>query len=226
MSSTPSGKSLRLEDVLPPCVGGISRRHFCAGAGAGLLTLSGLGCSPTGPERVTTGAEDDPAPGHRAGSTGGTSSGGSTGGGSTGGGSTGGGTGGGSTGGGTDGGSTGGTGGGGATCSGSVDCGAISNMAVGTARHFTDNNNYDIFVCRDQGGIFAMTALCPHRYCEVELQSDNTFFCNCHGAQFDFDGQHPTYPAYTGLEHYAVCIDGGGHVIVDYNSVVAASTRA
>ena len=116
---------------------------------------------------------------------------------------------------------------GGATCptSGVLDAGAASAIAVGSAKHFTDNQNYDLYVCRDSGGLYALSASCTHSGCTVSKQSSR-FYCPCHGATFDLNGQHPTSPAFSPLDHYAVCVDGSGTIYVDYNSVVSPSTRS
>ncbi len=109
--------------------------------------------------------------------------------------------------------------------SGMVDCGAITTMSSGTAKHFTDNFTYDFYVCRDSGGLFAMDASCPHAGCTVDQQGSG-FYCPCHGAQFAFDGSKPTSPARSSLPHYAICIDTtSNHVFVNTSSKVSTATR-
>src|SRR5262249_7176856 len=108
---------------------------------------------------------------------------------------------------------------------GMVDCGPIADMAPGSARHFSDNNSYDLYVCRDSVGIFALSASCPHAGCTVDPQNGG-FSCPCHGATFAFDGSQPTSPARSSLHHYVVCIDTAtGHVHVDPNATVPSATR-
>ena len=114
----------------------------------------------------------------------------------------------------------------GKTCPGSqVNAGAASALGTNQARHFTDNATYDIFVCRDSGGVYALDSTCPHAGCSVRSQSGG-FFCPCHGASFSFDGENPTPPAFSGLNHLAVCVDGNGTIWVNINDVVDPSTRA
>jgi Rieske Fe-S protein len=96
---------------------------------------------------------------------------------------------------------------------------------MGTAKHLTDNNNYDLFVCRDSGGLYALTAICTHQGCTVTKQASQ-FYCPCHGATYDLNGQHQTRPATGPLDHFAICLDQSGNVLVDYNTVVAATTRS
>jgi Rieske Fe-S protein len=113
--------------------------------------------------------------------------------------------------------------GGSGSCSGQVNCGVLT-LSVGEAMEFTDNNNYDFYVCRDAGGLYALSSYCTHSGCSVQ-QSGSGFYCPCHGATFAFDGSKPTYPARRSLPHYALCIDGSGHIQVDYNTTVAATVR-
>lgn len=116
----------------------------------------------------------------------------------------------------------------GGTCGGKLDAGLASAIGMNAAKHFSSFLQYDLFLCRDAGGLFAVDALCTHSGCEVQLQTAGGphWYCNCHGATFQFDGTHPTSPAPTPLNTYAVCIDGNGHAIVDYATVVTPSTRA
>ena len=112
---------------------------------------------------------------------------------------------------------------GGATCAaGSYDSGLASALTVGQAKYVSSQ---DMFVCRDANGVFAMTSLCPHAQCTLTKKTSQ-YYCNCHGATFDLNGGSPTSPAHKALEHYAVCIDSAGHVQVDFNNIVAATTRA
>jgi len=106
-----------------------------------------------------------------------------------------------------------------------LDAGPASAIPLNGATHFTDGSTYDLFVCRDAGGLFTVDATCTHAGCEVRF-SAGRFRCPCHGASFDFQGQNPQAPAPTPLANYAVCVDGSGKVLVDYNTTVSPTTRA
>ncbi len=205
--------SLSIED-LPPCKGGVSRRGFCAVAGAGLVTLGLSACDPGGARVAVGGLGTDNGDGNGDGNgNGGGQDAGTTGGKDSG------------TTGGKDSGTTGGQDSGTVgNCSGSLNAGPASAIAVGQVKHFTDNFNYDLFVCRDAGGLYAINGSCPHAGCTVTKKTTE-WYCNCHGATFDLNGQKPTSPAHSSLAHYAVCIDGSGNVIVDYTKTVVATTR-
>jgi nitrite reductase/ring-hydroxylating ferredoxin subunit len=109
--------------------------------------------------------------------------------------------------------------------SGTLNAGSVSSYAVGTTKRFTDNINYDLHVCRDAGGLFAVDSTCTHAGCAVTQQSTK-WYCPCHGATFALDGTQPTAPATSPLPCYAVCVDASGNVWVDWNTTVSPSTRA
>jgi nitrite reductase/ring-hydroxylating ferredoxin subunit len=109
-------------------------------------------------------------------------------------------------------------------CAGLLNAGLASAINVGTAVHLT-GASYDLNVCRDAGGLFAVDATCTHAGCEVKL-SGGEWYCPCHGATYAFDGTLPTSPAPSPLPCYAVCVDGAGVVWVDYATQVDPSTRA
>lgn len=112
------------------------------------------------------------------------------------------------------------------TCpmNGKANVGPASSFAVGGVRFFLCAQ---IFVVRDAGGIYAMSALCTHEMCLVEYApATNDFGCPCHGSVFDIDGAVTQTPANTPLPHFACSLDANGDVIVDLNSTnVSPSTR-
>jgi len=158
--------------------------------------------------------------------TGGTTSGGTTNGGTTNCGTTNGGTtnGGTTTGGTTTGSTTGGGTTGGGACAGTVNGGAASAITVGHPKRVV-SGGADVFVCRDANGLYALDNFCTHAGCALSAQTGGTFFCACHGATFDATGGSPTSPAVTPLDHFAVCVNGSGEVIVDPTQTVDPSVR-
>jgi nitrite reductase/ring-hydroxylating ferredoxin subunit len=105
---------------------------------------------------------------------------------------------------------------------GTFDAWLAAALVVGQAVYFADQ---DLFLCRDELGLYALTSLCPHQQCTLSKRATQ-FYCNCHGATFDLNGEHPTTPAHSSLVHYALCVDANGHVLIDPNTQVVASTRA
>ena len=57
----------------------------------------------------------------------------------------------------------------------------------------------------EQGGIHAVSTVCPHAKCSVGWNSaEKSWDCPCHGSRFDIDGEVLTGPARQGLEVIAV----------------------
>lgn len=96
-----------------------------------------------------------------------------------------------------------------------------ANFAIGTATFFAQPN---MFVCRDAGGLFALTAVCTHSGCNVNAMN-GVFDCPCHGSQFAFDGQVRRGPAAAPLAHFGLCLDGNNGVAITTLSTVASNKR-
>ncbi len=111
------------------------------------------------------------------------------------------------------------------TCSpGTINAGAASGYTVGgTPKYFTSGSS-ELFVVRDSGGLFAVSAICTHSGCTNQV-SGGKFYCPCHGATFAFDGSNPTSPAHSALKHYAMCVDASGNVTVDPKTSVSTTIR-
>jgi Rieske Fe-S protein len=100
-----------------------------------------------------------------------------------------------------------------------------ADVAVGDARSIQMPQAH-VFLCRDANGVYAMDAGCTHLGCDVMFVSQAAgFHCPCHGATYDYNGQHATAPAPTPLAHYAVCAAPSGTLSVDANQVVDACVR-
>jgi cytochrome b6-f complex iron-sulfur subunit len=104
---------------------------------------------------------------------------------------------------------------------GVVAAGKVSDYQVGTIKQFDAG---PIFVARDAGGLYAMSAVCTHQGCTVNIGS-GALPCPCHGSVFDLNGNVQTGPASSPLPHYAVAVDAQGAVSVNTGNEVAASAR-
>jgi nitrite reductase/ring-hydroxylating ferredoxin subunit len=206
------GKTVSLAE-LPSCSGNPSRRDFCTGAaaGLGLLVLGLPGCTDVA-GRISTGVLEPDGGSSGTGPDGSSGEGGKpppdaghpphdSGGGPS-----------------PDLAQASGCG------TGALNAGAASAIVAGTATYFSGSGS-ELFVCRDSGGVYALSARCTHAGARLQ-QSGSQLYCPRHGATFDLNGQQPTSPAFSPLDHYAVCIDGGGNVMVDPNMIVTANTRA
>ena len=107
------------------------------------------------------------------------------------------------------------------TCVSGVNGGAAATVTPLAPKYVSAAKAY---VCRDANGLYAMSSLCTHAGCKVTHQS-SLFYCPCHGAAFDLNGQNPTSPASSPLEHYEMCVDGAGNVQINTSKTVDASTR-
>lgn len=110
-----------------------------------------------------------------------------------------------------------------ADTNGKVYCGPATQFAVDDAKLFFCSH---MFVCRDGGGLYALTSVCTHQGCDVGFNATNRDFeCPCHQSVFDFNGNVVADPATLPLVHYAVDIDGNGDVVVDVSKNVPPGTR-
>jgi nitrite reductase/ring-hydroxylating ferredoxin subunit len=108
---------------------------------------------------------------------------------------------------------------------GPVDAGPLSGFAKDGA-YDSLNKSQQIILVREDGKLYAMTALCTHKGFVVKIR-DNQLFCPKHSSRFDLDGKPVPKPngkmgpAKKPLTHYAISIDGKGDVIVDTSKQVA-----
>lgn len=113
----------------------------------------------------------------------------------------------------------------GASCgpAGSVDGGPESLVTSGQAL-FTQAGHF--FVCRDTGGLYALTSVCTHQGCDVGFVSQSAGFeCPCHGSKYDFSGRVTMGPAPLPLDHLALCVAPNGDVFVDPHTIVPTGKR-
>jgi Rieske Fe-S protein len=88
---------------------------------------------------------------------------------------------------------------------------------------FVDSAQGPIYLCRDEAGVYAMTAICTHAGCTIG-EGARGFVCPCHGSSYDFNGANTHAPA--PLVHFRVCVDATGRATIDPRSVVPPSVRA
>jgi Rieske Fe-S protein len=106
----------------------------------------------------------------------------------------------------------------------SMGAGTVDQVALNTATKFTGPVQF--WLCRDDKGIYAVEAACPHTGTDIEFQSAATGFrCPLHGATFAFDGTRQTLPAPRPLKHFLVCGTPSGALVVDSTYIVDSDTR-
>jgi cytochrome b6-f complex iron-sulfur subunit len=110
-----------------------------------------------------------------------------------------------------------------ATCpaTGATDVGAPTTFVANTPVYVSSKK---LFVIRDSGGLYAMTAVCTHEGATCDVQGAD-IFCPRHGALFTFNGAVVSGPPTRALVHYAMCTMTNGHVGVLTAMQVAATER-
>ena len=69
-----------------------------------------------------------------------------------------------------------------------------------------------IYLLRNGNEYRALSPICTHRGCTVEVQTDR-LVCPCHGSTYDRDGQVLKGPAQRALARYPLTISGDEIVI-------------
>ncbi len=70
------------------------------------------------------------------------------------------------------------------------------------------------FIIRRGGKLEALSSICTHRRCKLSVDSDNSFYCHCHGSTFDPDGKVTDGPAKRDLPVFTTSTNAQGHLIV------------
>jgi nitrite reductase/ring-hydroxylating ferredoxin subunit len=81
-----------------------------------------------------------------------------------------------------------------------------------------------VVVARDGGGLYAMSAVCPHNGCVVIVESGASTSCPCHGSTFDNNGVRTRGPATRSLIHHPLSVCAG-RVYVDASRSTPVTTR-
>ncbi len=72
-----------------------------------------------------------------------------------------------------------------------------------------DTPEGELMVTRTGAGQYsALSTICPHRQCRVEVKSPSLIQCPCHQSAYRIDGTYVSGPAKTGLRRFQVRVDG------------------
>lgn len=91
-----------------------------------------------------------------------------------------------------------------------------------------------VLVGRDDKGLYALTSICPHEFCDMDSKQGGLpvgtvtgqgIICNCHGSKFDNYGKVTMGPATKPLKAYAMALGCDGKVYVDKTKVVSIDQR-
>ncbi len=80
------------------------------------------------------------------------------------------------------------------------------------------------YVGRDQGGFYALAAICTHLGCTPRLE-DKQFACPCHGSRFDLNGNVLAGPAKRPLDRVTIGLAQNGNLLFDRSHIVDAEFR-
>jgi cytochrome b6-f complex iron-sulfur subunit len=76
--------------------------------------------------------------------------------------------------------------------------------------------SHRVVLVREQGGFYALRAVCTHLGCIPNWQPQSGVFeCPCHGSAFRKSGVNISGPAPRPLERLGIFLDDGGRVVVD-----------
>lgn len=81
-----------------------------------------------------------------------------------------------------------------------------------------------VFVGRDEGGLYALSAVCTHLGCIVR-EEGRGFACPCHGSHYDDEGRVVAGPAPRGLVPVRLFLAPNGWVYADLGRPAAALDR-
>jgi cytochrome b6-f complex iron-sulfur subunit len=71
-------------------------------------------------------------------------------------------------------------------------------------------------------GITVLSQKCPHLGCRVpDCRTSQWFECQCHGSQYNRNGEKKAGPAPRGMDRYPATISGSGDVVIDTGTLVA-----
>ena len=75
---------------------------------------------------------------------------------------------------------------------------------------------YNIWVARNDDGIYALSTVCTHLGCTPNwLGNERKFKCPCHGSGFRFSGVNFEGPAPRPLERFMIYLADDGQIVVD-----------
>ena len=95
-----------------------------------------------------------------------------------------------------------------------VDVGPLSDFAKDGVTDKWAKSDASFFVVRHDGKLFAPSSLCTHRFCTLQVETDN-LYCKCHKSHFTQAGEVIDGPAKRSLPRYKITVNDKQHVIVE-----------
>jgi len=79
---------------------------------------------------------------------------------------------------------------------------------------YADFRDQGFFIVRQGERLFALSAICTHRKCKLDVEPDRSFYCHCHGSTFDSGGRVTHGPARRDLPQLATSLNEKGELLV------------
>ncbi len=87
------------------------------------------------------------------------------------------------------------------------------NPALGNAGGFVLVKNTSVgnvlIVHINDAQYAAMSDICPHKQCRVQVKSATHIKCPCHGSAYKIDGTYVSGPSHKSLQQFRVAVDAG-----------------
>lgn len=74
--------------------------------------------------------------------------------------------------------------------------------------------NHGFFIVRRSEKLFALSSICTHRRCKLNVERDHSFYCPCHGSTFDPGGHVTEGPARRDLPVFPTFVNENGQLLV------------
>lgn len=106
-----------------------------------------------------------------------------------------------------------------------IPAGDASAVALDTLRPVPGSA---VAIGRDGNGIYAMSLVCTHQGCDIASSGSVSFsrvHCDCHGSEFNNQGQVLLGPASRPLPHLLVTKDAANGLTIHGDTVVVSTER-
>jgi Rieske Fe-S protein len=103
---------------------------------------------------------------------------------------------------------------------GLVPSGGERVVHAGSAANYSNDGvygafrNQGFFIIRQGDKLFALSAICTHKRCKLDVEPNRSFYCPCHGSTFDPNGHVTEGPARHDLPVLATSVNGNGELLV------------
>ena len=92
---------------------------------------------------------------------------------------------------------------------------SLKQLPKNSSKVFKDLSGREIVLVNTNKGLKAISTACTHLGCKVHWESDNDrFFCPCHNAAFDVNGDVVSGPPPRPLDDYQITVDENENVFV------------